>query len=185
MRLTRRTVAWTAICSLCVLAGLATRATAYDPIFWYSTDDGGSIGALAGTYRLSGTIGQHDAGTLTGGVYVLRGGFWHAGAPASTGVEAGDTPPLAFSFRAPTPNPVRSRSRLAFDLPMPARASLRVFDVSGRAVQTKALGMLPAGRYERAWAAEDDRGRPLATGVYFMRFEAGEHRSDKKVLVLR
>jgi len=29
------------------------------------------------------------------------------------------------------------------------------------------------------------RGRPLPDGVYFMRFDAGEHQALKKVLVLR
>ena len=29
-----------------------------------------------GSYSLDGTIGQADAGTLTGGGYMLNGGFW-------------------------------------------------------------------------------------------------------------
>ena len=32
---------------------------------------------MGGIYEVSGTIGQADAGRLTGGDYVLVGGFWH------------------------------------------------------------------------------------------------------------
>jgi hypothetical protein len=49
-----------------------------------STIDGGGGISSGGTFTLSGTIGQHDAGgTMTGGGYVLTGGFW-AGSSTST-----------------------------------------------------------------------------------------------------
>jgi hypothetical protein len=44
-------------------------------IDWYTIDGGGGTSS-GGGYTLSGTIGQPDAGTLTGGNYVLDGGFW-------------------------------------------------------------------------------------------------------------
>ncbi len=44
-------------------------------INWYTIDGGGGTSA-AGTLSLSGTIGQHDAGVMTGGTFELLGGFW-------------------------------------------------------------------------------------------------------------
>lgn len=41
-----------------------------------STVDGGGGRSTGGTLELSGTIGQPDAGTLTGGAFELTGGFW-------------------------------------------------------------------------------------------------------------
>jgi hypothetical protein len=32
--------------------------------------------STGGTYQVVGTIGQPDAGTMSGGNYTLRGGFW-------------------------------------------------------------------------------------------------------------
>lgn len=46
-------------------------------IDWYTIDGGGGT-STGGVYSVSGTIGQPDAGTLTGGPYTLRGGFWGA-----------------------------------------------------------------------------------------------------------
>ena len=43
----------------------------------WSSVDGGEIGTrTGGAYSLSGTIGQPDAGRLSGGSYTLEGGFW-------------------------------------------------------------------------------------------------------------
>lgn len=43
---------------------------------WYTMDGGGAMNASGGTFTLSGTIGQTDAGTLSSGTYALGGGFW-------------------------------------------------------------------------------------------------------------
>jgi len=45
-------------------------------INWWTVDGGGGT-SHNGPYALSGTIGQADAGELTGGSYVLVGGFWN------------------------------------------------------------------------------------------------------------
>ena len=39
-------------------------------------DGGGATGSFGGAYKLGGTIGQPDAGRLSGGAYSLSGGFW-------------------------------------------------------------------------------------------------------------
>lgn len=44
---------------------------------------GGASTSSAGTYSLSGTIGQHDAGEpMTGGVFSVAGGFWPGADPS-------------------------------------------------------------------------------------------------------
>ena len=45
----------------------------------WSTNDGGGGRSLAGSYVLTGTVGQTDADPLqpsTGGTYQIDGGFW-------------------------------------------------------------------------------------------------------------
>jgi len=54
---------------------LLVRAQQYS-IDWYKIAGGGGT-STGGTYTVSGTIGQHDAGgPMTGGNYSLTGGFW-------------------------------------------------------------------------------------------------------------
>ena len=44
-------------------------------IDWFTIDGGGGT-STGGVYSVSGTIGQPDAGTMSGGPYTLQGGFW-------------------------------------------------------------------------------------------------------------
>jgi hypothetical protein len=64
---------------LAVLGLLAVGATLAAPLAysldWWTTDNGGGD-SQSGTYSLSATIGQPDAGLLTGGEYTIAGGFW-------------------------------------------------------------------------------------------------------------
>ena len=43
---------------------------------WNTIDGGGATFNTGGSYSLSGSIGQPDAGGLSGGSYTLTGGFW-------------------------------------------------------------------------------------------------------------
>ncbi len=44
-------------------------------IDWFTIDGGGGT-STGGVYSVSGTIGQPDAGRMSGGNYSLDGGFW-------------------------------------------------------------------------------------------------------------
>lgn len=48
---------------------------------WGSSDGGGGTSS-GGSFTLSGTAGQADAGILSGGQLRLEGGFWNAGLTA-------------------------------------------------------------------------------------------------------
>jgi hypothetical protein len=58
-----------------LLAASALHAQQYS-IGWSKISGGGGTSAN-GSYQITGTIGQHDAGTaMTGGNYSVTGGFW-------------------------------------------------------------------------------------------------------------
>jgi len=54
---------------------LAQSGGSYD-LTWNTVDGGGAMFSAGGNYSLGGTIGQADAGALSGGAYTLAGGFW-------------------------------------------------------------------------------------------------------------
>jgi hypothetical protein len=51
-------------------------AVAQDFALNWFTFDGGGGQSTGGVYSVSGTIGQPDAGTMSGGNFTLTGGFW-------------------------------------------------------------------------------------------------------------
>ncbi len=70
--------------ALLICLGLASPATAqsgdgYD-LSWSTIDGGGDTSSGDGC-SLTGTVGQPDAGVMTGGSYMLIGGFWSSGIP--------------------------------------------------------------------------------------------------------
>jgi hypothetical protein len=55
-----------------------TSATVYSQSYsidWFTIDGGGGT-STGGVYSVSGTIGQPDAGRMSGGNFTLDGGFW-------------------------------------------------------------------------------------------------------------
>lgn len=64
---------------LALLTGAALSAGDY-ALDWWTVDGGGATSSAGGDYALGGTIGQPDAGLMTGGGYTLGGGFWGGGA---------------------------------------------------------------------------------------------------------
>ncbi len=61
--------------NLSVSAPVASQSLPGYSITW-STLDGGGGQANGGGFQVSGTFGQVDAGTSSGGSYLLQGGFW-------------------------------------------------------------------------------------------------------------
>jgi hypothetical protein len=55
-------------------AATGLRAQSYS-IDWFTIDGGGGT-STGGVFSVSGTIGQSDAGHMSGGNYTLDGGFW-------------------------------------------------------------------------------------------------------------
>jgi hypothetical protein len=53
----------------------AAPQSGYD-LSWYTVDGGGATFSTGGSYSLGGSIGQADAGSMSGGTYQLAGGFW-------------------------------------------------------------------------------------------------------------
>ena len=75
----------TIVLFLSVTVALAQSGGGYD-LSWSSVDGGGYTFSAGGNYALGGTIGQPDAGLLSGGSYTLGGGFWGGGAAAAGGM---------------------------------------------------------------------------------------------------
>lgn len=79
--------AFTALCLIRVLADAALGQT-FD-LAWHTIDGGGATNATSGTFELSGTIGQPDAGEpMSGGGFTLSGGFWPGVGAAEPGCQA-------------------------------------------------------------------------------------------------
>lgn len=84
-----------------------------------------------------------------------------------------------------SPTPFAANTRLAFALARPGEAGVEVYDVRGARVRTLAAGFAAAGRHELAWAGDDDAGRPLPAGLYFVKLATADRREVTRVVIAR
>ncbi|HET9940780.1 MAG TPA: FG-GAP-like repeat-containing protein [Candidatus Eisenbacteria bacterium] len=71
-----------------------------------------------------------------------------------------------------SPNPLNPEGMLEFTLPSPGAVTLRLYDVSGRCVRTLIHGATyGAGAHEVPFAARNERGEALPSGVFFYSLE--------------
>ena len=88
------------------------------------------------------------------------------------------------------PNPFNPETWLPYELATPASVKLSIYSVAGRLVRTLDVGHQPAGVYQskhRAayWDGKNQRGEPVASGVYFYTLTAGEFTATRKLLIAK
>ena len=95
--------------------------------------------------------------------------------------------PDAFVLEPNYPNPFRSETTIAYTVPQDVHAGdveVSVYNVLGQVVQHLVQAEKAPGRYFLQWNGRDDSGRPLASGVYFVRFIANDRVIDSHQAVL-
>jgi hypothetical protein len=99
--------------------------------------------------------------------------------------EAAEGPALSLALHGSFPNPFGAAAAIRYDVPADvSRVTLRVFDVSGRAVRTLINGAVPSGERSVTWNGADDHGNRVSPGVYFCRLEAGDRALVRKMALL-
>jgi hypothetical protein len=96
-----------------------------------------------------------------------------------------DAPTASLALYQNYPNPFNAGTTLSFSLPAAAEVELAIYDVSGRRVALVERGRRGAGVFDRPWDGTDDGGKPLSSGVYFLRLRAGTEEAVRKIVVLR
>jgi parallel beta-helix repeat protein len=89
-----------------------------------------------------------------------------------------------------TPNPFRNFTNIRYTIHDPGytiqKPKLRIFDVCGRLVKTFGLeSVIENPGSTISWCGDDETGREVASGVYFVRLIAAESSTTKKILLVR
>jgi hypothetical protein len=90
-----------------------------------------------------------------------------AASVAGVGAPPGAVADLRFALSELAPG----RHRIGFRIELPAemRATVRVYDITGRRIRTLADRVLPAGASTLTWDGRDDAGATPRSGMYFAR----------------
>lgn len=94
--------------------------------------------------------------------------------------------PQSIGLDQNAPNPFNPRTTIAFRVTGRTRVSLRVYDVTGRAVRTLMESTwMVGGRHEVIWDGTDDRGRNVSSGAYFCVLETAGFRKSVRMALIR
>jgi len=83
------------------------------------------------------------------------------------------------------PNPFNPSTTIRYTLASPQSVTLAVFDVGGRLVRSLESGARTAGEHEQRWDGRDNRGRPVASGVYYARLAGETQTLTRKIVLLK
>jgi hypothetical protein len=85
-----------------------------------------------------------------------------------------------------TPNPMNPGGLLTFRTTRAGPIRVRLFDLNGRSVRMLLnRPSVSPGYQEVRLDGLDDRGRPLASGIYFYQIRAAEGSQTSRVMILR
>jgi hypothetical protein len=83
------------------------------------------------------------------------------------------------------PNPFNASTTIVFSLRSPARVELVIYDLAGRRIRTLLAGDLPAGIHRPRWNGLDERGRSVASGIYFYQLRSPESVLTRRMVLIR
>jgi hypothetical protein len=84
-----------------------------------------------------------------------------------------------------SPNPFRASTAIRYRNAGPGELTLRIYDVSGRAVRTLVAGPSAPGWHRAQWDGRDDAGVRVGSGVYYYQLKSGDARESRRMLLLR
>ncbi|MGC8894606.1 MAG: C25 family cysteine peptidase [candidate division WOR-3 bacterium] len=142
-----------------------------------------------------GTLGIQDNNMLNYLMYSFNNIYSRGAAPVAPPfalkyttdpphVDVGESAglPKTFSFAMAGPNPARGNARFNLAIPVSARVSVKVYDISGRRVAVLADGQRDPGIYTLYWSGRSSAGGQVGQGIYLVRAEADNFVKTLKLL---
>lgn len=89
--------------------------------------------------------------------------------PSTVAIESGGLRVDGLSVQPPFPNPMRSATTFAFEIPRPGPVDLSIYDILGRKVKTIFYEATAPGRHTISWDGTTEEGRAISNGMYLCR----------------
>jgi predicted GH43/DUF377 family glycosyl hydrolase len=145
--------------------------------------------------RAKASVNERNLRSIEGVFFDTQGRRWNS---LVTGVHAPEESagPSQFRLEQNYPNPFHrgyaaasgvsqdlARTQIHYALPQSARVKLVVYDLYGRQVRVLEDAEKAAGEYAQTWDGRDENKKPVASGVYVYRLQAGKQVLNRKLLL--
>jgi PKD repeat protein len=137
-------------------------------------------GLTPGTYETDVTVTAPGAASSPQSIHVVL----QLAMPV--GVDSEDNAvPSRLALRVSSRNLSPSLATIEYDVPQSALVSIVVYDATARQVTELVRGLHAPGRYTTRWNGRSARGVEVASGIYFVRLEAGGRVQTRKIVLTR
>jgi len=93
--------------------------------------------------------------------------------------------PQEFSLSQNYPNPFNPETEISYGLPRDCYVKLAIHNVAGQKVNTLVDERQSAGYKTIYWNGRDDKGKEVASGIYFYKLEAGNFTESRKMVLIK
>jgi len=103
-----------------------------------------------------------------------------------TGQPVANDDPVAVmvtSLKGCYPNPFNPTTTISFSIKEKTPVELIIYNILGQKVQTLVNKPLEKGEHSVVWNGTDNKGRPVASGIYFYRMKAGKYTETQKMIL--
>lgn len=96
------------------------------------------------------------------------------------------TPPINWGIDIAVPNPFSQSVSFSYGVDKDNSGfNISIYNVKGQKVKALFHGVKAKGMYQTTWKADDDQGRPVASGMYFCRMFSKDRVSTRRILLVR
>ena len=96
-----------------------------------------------------------------------------------------DVPAAPVELRQNYPNPFNPTTTVSYFVPEKCGVTLKIYDISGKCIAYLVDMQQEKGSHVAEWNGKDEKGNPVASGIYFYRLTAGDQLLSKKMVLLR
>jgi choice-of-anchor B domain-containing protein len=92
--------------------------------------------------------------------------------------------PMEFALAPNRPNPFKFATQIEYTLRAPSEIEVSIYNLQGQLVKTLIAGRQSEGRHAVHWNGINERGEPVASGVYFYVLRTPAQNFTRKLLLL-
>ncbi|MDH5628226.1 MAG: T9SS type A sorting domain-containing protein, partial [Candidatus Krumholzibacteria bacterium] len=145
----------------------------------------------SGLDRPADALAVGEGALFVGGEFATAGGNgahrFASWALTPTAVASTPPPARAAMLEPAVPNPFNPSTQIRYRVAQDSRVTIGIYDVAGRRVRLLVDEFVPASAnvHSREWDGTADNGARAASGVFFVRMQAGGATETQKIVLLK
>ena len=83
------------------------------------------------------------------------------------------------------PNPFNPETKISYALPKDCHVKLTIYNIMGQKIKVLVNEHQTVGHKDVYWDGKDDKGKEVASGIYFYKLDAGEFTQSKRMVLIK